>query len=161
MEFLQELCQAELAALPGPRSGIHRVGGAARPPRPPRASGEPLTRRPPASRKAFGQAQKPRRRGASRSPRPPLPGPRRWQLGALGGARAQPAFQACLLAAASARGPGLGELSTLLAGADPRGSPKRRSSAGRGGPRLGALVARAGFLFCFEARRGGGAAPCQ
>lgn len=77
MEFLQELCQPELAALPGPRSGIHRVGGAARPPRPPRLRGaaDPAGS---SSAKPFRRVHNPRRQGASRvlRPRPTLPGPR-------------------------------------------------------------------------------------
>lgn len=76
MEFLQELCQPELAALPGPRSGIHRVGGAARPPRPPRLRGaaDPAAS---SSAKPFRRVHNPRRHGASRAlrPRPTLPGP--------------------------------------------------------------------------------------
>lgn len=43
----------------------------------------------------------------------------------------------------------------------PRPGPRRGGRPGSGGPRLSAFVAGAGFLFCFEAGRGGRAAPCQ
>lgn len=82
MEFVQELCQAELAALRGPRRGIRSVGGAAPPPRPPRPRGaaDPAGSSPAEPPR---RVQNRRRRGTSRAQRPhaTLPGPRRVAAG--------------------------------------------------------------------------------
>lgn len=81
MEFEQELCQAELAALPGPsRAGF--ALSAAPPPRPPRPRGAaaPAVSSP---AETLGWVQNLRRCGAFRAqrPRPTLRGPRRVAAG--------------------------------------------------------------------------------
>lgn len=70
MEFPQELCQAELGALSGPRRGIRRVGGAARPspPPPPQTGAADLAAS--SSAKPLCRVPSRRRRGASWAQRP-------------------------------------------------------------------------------------------
>lgn len=157
MEFPRELCQAELAALPSPRSGIRQVRGAAQPPIPP-PPGEPLIWPIPAALKSrpagfiTREGEEPR---VFSAPARPCPGSGEWQLGALGGAEPRLPSRPVLFAATGTRGPGPGELSSLRV-AETRGSPRQRRDAGGSGPRLGVLSAGAGFLFCFEAGVGEG-----
>lgn len=131
MEFPRELCQAELPALPSPRSGIRRVGGAARPLRLPPLR-EQLTRRTraaPQSRSAGFIT----REGAEP---PALSAPTQAPVGGnwapSAGARAKPARQACLFAANGAGGPRPREPFTPRAGVEAvEGRWRRRARVGR------------------------------
>lgn len=160
MEFPQELCQAELAALPGSRSGIYRVGGAAVQaphPHPLRGAADPaatcsfatpaLSSRSLSSRRASG-------------PRRPLPTrPRSQRLAARrpprGPSRVGPRGL-CATGAGCARGSA--SSSSLGRGPRGRGSPRwrqrRRGSGPAGGGR--ARPQPAEVVFCFEAGVGDG-----
>lgn len=145
MEFPRELCQAELAALPSPRSGIRQVGGAAQPPISP-PPGEPLIWQTPAAPKSRSarlitpEGEEPR---VFSAPARPCPGSSGWQLGTLGGAEPRLLSRPVLFAATGTRSPGPGELSTLPV-AETRGSPRPWRDAGGSGPRLSVLSAGAG-----------------
>lgn len=158
-EFEQELCQAGLAALPGPRRGIRPVSGAAPPPRPPRPRG---AADPPVSSPAepLRRVHNPRRRGGSRAqrPRPTLPGSRRVAAGRPRRGPSRSCPPGLFVGRLPRSGPGARRALRLPGGGRDAGVAE---AAGGCRPRRAESAARTGFLFCFEAGRGGGAAPCQ
>ncbi|KAL0587788.1 putative uncharacterized protein CCDC28A-AS1 [Plecturocebus cupreus] len=97
MEFPQELCQAELAALPGSRSGIRRVDGAARPPRPPRPPGSRRHGGLGQLRKTARRLQSPGRRGL-RTPADPTRAPEGGSLAPSAGSAPSPSAGSVCLA---------------------------------------------------------------